>query len=236
MTNLLKSITLFLLVLSTHLGTHESCAQLAFFKNIKARSISTEFTRNTGTFRNEGFKQFSEEAKFGDLFTDPGPNYSWYGQLETNSFNLLMNFSMKDTTRFRHEFIAGIKKINQRVLWLDGDNIRYRGRSELMKGLIGYRYYLIKRKRIRFSAGSQVDFGFTVSSFTKENGYYDSSEYFGNKGLQGGIEFPLVLEVRPFRGFYFYLGRAFGAGFYSQDGAGQVIFAKSVITGLRFNI
>ncbi|MEP0368996.1 MAG: hypothetical protein ABJN36_05790 [Cyclobacteriaceae bacterium] len=231
-----KSLTLLLLILVTQLGMQQSFAQLAFFKSLKARSISTEFTRNTGSFRNEGFDQFSSEAKFGDLFTDPGPNYSWYGQLETNSFNLLMNFRMKDTTRFRHEFVAGIKKINQRVLWLDGDDTRYRGRSELMKGVVGYKYYLIKRKRIRFSAGSQVDFGFTVSSFTKENGYYESSEYFGNKGLQGGIEFPFVLEVRPFRGFYFYLGRAFGAGFYSQDGAGQVIFAKSIITGMRFNI
>lgn len=236
MTNPLKSLTLLLLLLVSQLGVHKSFAQLAFFKSIKARSISTEFNRHTGTFRNEGFDQFSSEAKFGSLFSDPGPNYTWYGQLESNSFNLLMNFRMKDTTRFRHEFVAGIKKINQRVLWLDSDDTRYRGRSELMKGVVGYNYYLIKRKRIRFGVGSQVDFGFTVSSFTRENGYYESSEYFGHKGLQGGIEFPLIIEVRPFRGFYVYLGRALGVGFYNQDGAGQVIFAKSLITGLRYNI
>lgn len=221
------------------LSTFLSNAQLSYIKSIKARSISIEQVSHRADFRDDGFRQFQNKARFGSLFENPGSDYNWLGTMEDNSFNLLINFRMKDSTLFRHEFLAGIQKINQRVYWLQGqssDLTQYKGRSELMKGLIGYRYYPIKRQRLKFSVGAQVNFGFTVSSFTIENSGYSEYEYFGHKNLNGGLDVPLILQIRILKGTNIYLGPSVGFGYFSQDGFGQILYSKSFTTGLRFDL
>lgn len=216
-----------------------SQAQLTFFKSLKARSISIESNNQQADFRDVGFDQFQNQARFGSFFEDPGSNYNWLGDQKSKSFNLLINFRMKDTTLYRHEGLIGIKKINQKVFWLQGqssDYTQYKGRAELMKVLVGYRYYPIKRKRIKLSVGAQIDFGFTVSSFTKEKSGFGEYEYFGHKNIQGGIELPLIFQIRLFKGTNLYFGPAYGFGYFSQDGFGQVLYSKNFITGIRFDL
>ncbi len=197
-----------------------------------------ERSTHNGNFRDPGFSTFSENGRFGYLYDDPG-SYQWYGTLEDQSLNLLMNFRMKDTTRFRHEFLAGIKKVEQKVFWLQGEDPDYKvlkGRSELMKFVVGYRFYALKKKRIRFSVGSQLDYGFTVSSFTRQTDFDSEYEYYGHKQEQVSLEFPIQLELRILKGPYIQLGPSYGLGYFTHDGIGQVIFTRNFMAGFRIDI
>lgn len=231
----MKYLFLFLL-LSASVASY---AQFDFFRSIKAKSISIESSSHSGSFRDPGFNELQNSARFGYLFDNPGTNYSWLGDFKDNSFNILINFRMKEETLQRHEFLAGIKKVNQKVSWLQTEGLessQLKGRSELMKFVVGYRYYIIDRKFIRLSGGSQVDLGFTVSSFTKEASSFEEYEYFGHKGMQGGIEIPILIEIRLFKGALIYAGPALGLGYYSHDGLGQVISTGNITLGFRFKI
>ncbi|MFY0600219.1 MAG: hypothetical protein JXR03_11150 [Cyclobacteriaceae bacterium] len=213
-------------------------AQIDFLKSIRARSISIEFASLNGSFRDEGFQQLQKDARFGYLFDDPG-SYVWNGGISENSFNLIMNFKMKDPEKFRHELLLGIKRINRKVDWLTSTATppsQFKGRAELTKAVIGYRYYLIKSNFFKLSAGAQMDAGFTISSFTKEKSNLDINEYFGHKSSQFGLELPVLIEIQPFKGMIIYIGPGFGVGFYGHDGFTQGVFTQSLITGLRFNI
>ena len=231
--NFRTSLFLFLLFCSFF-----SFSQIEFFKGIKAHSITIQGVRLRGVFSDPGFQSIQESARFGELFDEPG-NYNWHGNWRERSFNLQMNFKLKDTTRFRHEYMAGIRKSNQRVLWLtnpDQSDIGYGGQSELMKVLVGYKFYAIKRKWIMLSVGTQLSGGFTVSSFTKEGLNGQRYEYFGRKQGQAGIEFPINFSFRFFKGSYLTFGPTYGFGYMTHDGTGQLIYTQGFTSGFNFRI
>lgn len=214
-------------------------AQIAFFKSIKAKSLSIEYSTHTGDFRSVDFSDFQSQARFGELFDTPGENYFWKGHLVDQSFNLLINFKMKEETLGRHEFLLGIKKVNQTVDWLshgDSSFSGYQGRSEMAKFVVGYSYYLINGNWIRFSGGPMIDYGFTISSFTTEFTNEDQYEYFGYRGSSIGFEIPILLSIKLLKKSFIYFGPSYGAGYYSQDGFGQVIFTKSFMVGFRLDL
>lgn len=214
-------------------------SQIAFFKSLRARSISVGSASYTGDFREIPFDKFRNNSRFGSLFGPPS-EYDWNGHMSTNTLSIFMNFKMKDTTLFRHEFTAGIRKGTQRVQWLETENtdptIKYRGRSEWMKFTLGYRYYVVKRKILRISSGPIWDLGFSVSSFTKEHSNHETYRYFGKSSFASSIYVPITGELRFFKGTWLYLGPGWGYGFFGQDGNGQLIFTKGFQIGMRLDL
>lgn len=214
-------------------------AQIDFFKSIKAKSLSIEYSTHHGHFKSLDFSDFQNRARFGELFGTPGENPIWKGHLVDHSFNLLINFRMKEESLARHEFLAGIKKINQTVDWLspnDSSSAGYRARAEMAKFVVGYSYNFIKRKWVGLSCGAMLDYGFTISSFTTEFTSLNQYEYFGKKGSSGGFEVPTQLVIKLLKKSFIYLGPSYGVGYYYQDGLGQVLFTKSFIVGFRLDL